>query len=559
VHELPTLPCFALVAVFALTTGFVCLAAYGQDADATAAPIQEQTTYRVTTGAYDATVAPDGCLTSLRIAGREFLCASVSISRGTYFYQEGVIATPGISRPEEGVLIADGEKASVRYEFHETGMKWTVTNKTEAPMAFYIILDANVRAGRVGDGPIQRAALTTECTDTTWYNGQGMLRAVGCTRLWGPWEGQTQVWEAMLAAGETRDLSLTCGQASAEDAAEILALTAPPPQPDLAILSPMDYQVFQRHSRTEGRVALSGRLAVDADTVRVRVTGTPLEGSLPEGWLDVPFLPHSKSFSLGRTLAAGGWYTLEAEALLEGKVVAAARIERFGVGEVFVGAGQSNSTNAGQYRIEQTSGMVSSFGGAGWQLANDPQPGVHDRTDGGSYYPEFGDALYAKYRVPLGVAVPGHGATSVNHWEPGGELHEWMMARILKLGPGGFRAVLWHQGESDENTPSEEYQAKLTAIIRASTDKAGWEFPWFIAKASYHWPSLPELENVRSAQQALWDAGVALEGPDTDTLRGENRDFDGEGIHFSPVGLKAHGEMWAEKVGVYLDRVLADP
>lgn len=558
-HDLPKLPCFALMAVFALTTGFVCLEAYGQDPGGAIAPVASQTSYRVTTGTYDASIAADGCLTSLRIAGREFLNPHVSISRGTYFYQEGVLPTPTVSQPEPGVVVAEGEKASVRYEFREASMKWTVTNKTEAQMAFYMILDPSVTAARIADGPIERTVLATECTDTTWYSGQGMLHAIGCTKLWGPWEGATQVWEAMLAGGETRDLTLTCGLASAEDQAAIAALTAPAPPVDLAVNSPLDYQVFQRRSRTEGEVLLSGRLAVDADTVRVRLTGKPLEGDLPEGWGDAPFLPHAKTFTFAQTLPAGGWYTLEAEALLDGAVVATARVERFGVGEVFVGAGQSNSTNSGQFQTKQTSGMVSSFGGATWQLADDPQPGVHDKTAGGSFYPAFGDALYAKYGVPIGVAVTGHGGTSVNQWQPGDELHNWMMARILKLGPNGFRAVLWHQGESDVGMSSEEYQAKLTRIILASKDQAGWEFPWFIAKVSYHNPDNTAFENIRSAHQALWDAGVALEGPDTDTLMGENRDFEGKGIHFSPVGLKAHGEMWAEDVGVYLDQVLTHP
>ncbi|HLK58969.1 MAG TPA: hypothetical protein VKU00_20515, partial [Chthonomonadaceae bacterium] len=65
-------------------------------------------------------------------------------------------------------------------------------------------------------------------------------------------------------------------------------------------------------------------------------------------------------------------------------------------------------------------------------------------------------------------------------------------------------------------------------------------------------------QRTRDAQKKLWDTGIALEGPDTDTLTGDNRDFDGKGIHFSPKGLHAHGRLWADKVSVYLDRVLHD-
>jgi hypothetical protein len=58
---------------------------------------------------------------------------------------------------------------------------------------------------------------------------------------------------------------------------------------------------------------------------------------------------------------------------------------------------------------------------------------------------------------------------------------------------------------------------------------------------------------VRAGQKKLWDSGLALEGPDTDTLRGDNRN----GIHLSGKGQRAHGRMWADKVGAYLDKLFA--
>ena len=47
-----------------------------------------------------------------------------------------------------------------------------------------------------------------------------------------------------------------------------------------------------------------------------------------------------------------------------------------------------------------------------------------------------------------------------------------------------------------------------------------------------------------------------MEGPDTDVLVGDHRDLGGKGVHFSPKGLKAHGEMWAEKVTPYVNSTL---
>jgi hypothetical protein len=189
-------------------------------------------------------------------------------------------------------------------------------------------------------------------------------------------------------------------------------------------------------------------------------------------------------------------------------------------------------------------------------LADDPQPGAADESQGGSFWPAFGDAMFAKYRVPIGVAVTGYGGTSVNQWQPDGNLFDWMMKRIFQLGPGGFRALLWHQGESDVGMSAEEYFLKLKRVITTSRHKAGWEFPWLVAQTTYHNPEKTRDEAIRSAQQRTWTDGVALRGPDTDVLAGDHRDLEGQGVHFSPKGLKAHGEMWAERVTEYLDEVL---
>ena len=326
----------------------------------------------------------------------------------------------------------------------------------------------------------------------------------------------------------------------------------------LTVLSPRPFQVSQRHCRETGRVLVSGRVDGACEQLQVRFSGASGFGELPQGWQTVAHCPRSGNFNATFDLPAGGWYALEAQALSAGQAVAAATVAQFGVGEVFATAGQSNSTNCGEFPIKQYSGMVSSFGGTHWQIADDPQPGCHDQTGGGSPWPAFGDALYAILGVPIGIAATGHGGTSVNQWLPEDELgvYPWMMTRLWQLGPQGFRAMLWHQGESDVMMPAQEYVDKLTRIIRLSQQEAGWAFHWCVAKVSYHNVENPRWESMRAAHQQLWDEGVAMPGPDTDTLVGDHRDFDGTGIHFSPKGLKAHGELWAELMAAYLERAL---
>jgi hypothetical protein len=425
-------------------------------------------------------------------------------------------------------------------------------------MNFFIVFDTPVTAAMNPGGEIVKAPAALPWDRATWFAGRAKLSISGGTRVWGPWETNHQVWEAALQPRETRKVVLKVGATTAAEAARVASITGEKPalEPDLTIQSPLNYQVFQRYSRLRGQIVLKGRVKPPCDKVEVRVLGESLEGKLPDKWQPVSFNGNDRAFDTTIPLGAGGWYRVEVHALQGGQVVGQTVIDKVGIGEIFVGAGQSNCTNCSEELLKTTTGMVSSFSGSNWQLANDPQPGVHDRTGGGSFWPAFGDALYAKYKVPVGIASTGHSGSSVNQWQPGGEFYKWMMTRIGQLGTGGFRAVLWHQGESDVAMTSEEYARKLTTVIQRSTKEAGWDFPWFVAQVSYLNPTQKSFASTRDAQKKLWDTKVALPGPDTDTLTGDNRDSGGKGIHFSGKGQRAHGKMWADKVSVHLDQVL---
>src|SRR5207253_645757 len=98
----------------------------------------------------------------------------------------------------------------------------------------------------------------------------------------------------------------------------------------------------------------------------------------------------------------------------------------------------------------------------------------------------------------------------------------------------------------------QDYADGLGAIIAGFKKEAGWDFPFFVAEATFA-PGKGSYAPVRAGQKELWEKKIAVEGPDTDAMVGELRDQDGKGIHFSKKGLKVHGEAWAEKVVAYLD------
>ncbi|MFO0840828.1 MAG: sialate O-acetylesterase [Gemmataceae bacterium] len=314
--------------------------------------------------------------------------------------------------------------------------------------------------------------------------------------------------------------------------------------------SPRDYQVAQRDARNAGTLRVRGKLgesAREADLLeyRVRTAGKPGE------WRRLDAGVKGGQFEAAVEVAAGGWYRLDVRAAAGGKAVAQATVGHVGVGEVFVVAGQSNAANHGAEKQIARTGRVAAFDGPRWQPANDPQPGASGT--GGSLLPPFGDAIAERFGVPVGLVACGVGATSVREWLPKGatfpspptlegrvrkradgrweskgELYAAMCDRMRQLGPRGFRAVLWHQGESDANQkdptrtlPGKAYREYLERLIRDTRKEIGWEAPWFVARVSYHGPGDESSRDIRAARR-LWEAGVAAEGPDSDALKGSS-------------------------------------
>ena len=357
--------------------------------------------------------------------------------------------------------------------------------------------------------------------------------------------------------------------------------------PSLNLEVPSDYQVHQRTSRSGGRIVVAGTLS-DSPSVPGSLEARLNGGQASSAWQQLATLKPGQARFQGELMApSGGWYTLEVRMMHANRTTAQTSIPHVGMGEIFIVSGQSNSANHGEEKQKYQTERVATFYNGTWQIAHDPQPGASGRA--GSFIPSFGDAMADRFNVPIGIVATGVGATSVREWLPAGTqfpnpptltgnvsqladgtwvskgtLFDRFALRMKEMGVNGFRAVLWHQGESDANQSDQTrtltgplYQRFLTQLIRDSSRELGWEPPWFVALASYHTPEDPESPEIRTAQRALWESGVALEGPDSDAMTRDFRDNDGKGVHFSGKGLREHGVRWAEKVSPWLERQFA--
>lgn len=355
-------------------------------------------------------------------------------------------------------------------------------------------------------------------------------------------------------------------------------------EPSLTLDSPRPRQVFQRADQRTGlvkvRAAVAGQEDYDTPTAEYRLDEGPWRKlSLTSfGRMD------GKTVFAGMFPAVTGAHAVEIRALREGKPIASLAAVNFFVGEVFVVTGQSNSANHGAVKTKAISDQVLTLTPKGdWQPCADPQPGASG--GGGSILPALGDELQQRLGVPIGFIPCGIGATSVREWLPSGipfPNPPTIISRVRKTADGqwesdgkayamlvkrmeavpSFRAVLWHQGESDANqkdatrTLSGKLYAEYLKTLITRTRKDALVLPsapWFVAQVSYHGPDDVGSEDIRAAQASLWKDKVALEGPDSDALRGPLRDNGGKGVHFSGEGLKAHAHAWADKLAPWIE------
>ena len=107
------------------------------------------------------------------------------------------------------------------------------------------------------------------------------------------------------------------------------------------------------------------------------------------------------------------------------------------------------------------------------------------------------------------------------------------------------KAIIWHQGEFDEKfgIPERESYDNMKMLIQLSRTVIS-DLPWIIAINSQSPPS--DQTPIRRAQKRIIADGLALEGPDTDTLRLDRSNMDQENLHFVGIGAKKHGLMWFE-------------
>jgi Carbohydrate esterase, sialic acid-specific acetylesterase len=369
----------------------------------------------------------------------------------------------------------------------------------------------------------------------------------------------------------------------------------------VTISYPTSRAIFQRNNINNGTVYISGNYTTLSDRIEARAVARPMTQSQGNStsWMIIQNNPIN-GFYYGALNLQGGWYDIEVRCMLGSTIIGMAAVQRVGVGEVFLIAGQSNATG---------DSYLASQGNYG-PMANDDRVSIvnynlNSTTNyGGITLPrvEFshldstlniapfgtsawcwgalGDTLVKRLNVPIAFFNAGASGSGLPSWNitaddstatpssfityprgmPYGRLRAALNFYIAQF---GVRAVLWHQGETDNliETTRGTYGQYLKNVITKSRLHSGKNnLVWLVSKASRFkgffitnsriWQPIIDAQNdvigLNGTGQINYTTNV-YEGPETDMLIGPNvRTSDS--IHFVGHGHRLLAKVWSQKL-----------
>ena len=333
----------------------------------------------------------------------------------------------------------------------------------------------------------------------------------------------------------------------------------------LPVSSPVPRMVFQRNTANQASVLVAGLAPPTATTVEARfVPLTTGQGTLTP-WTPLAFLPTTKAFR-GSVTVSAGWYRLDVRAKNDAAVLNLTSVNRVGVGEVFVLAGQSNVVGGFERVPGAIDDRVSCVDFRQDSLSEQLLPLRFSHVSYGSnigpsqpphIWGMLGDSLVRRLNVPVLFLGAALGGTSSEQWRQsaagtiGAAQNDAVYRRLgvvllHYIARTGARAVLWHQGESDLSTSNQTYFDNIRLVIEKSRQQTGYALPWVMSRASYIGGQTNP--NVIAAQNRLIaELPAVFPGPATDDLLGPDNRRD-DNVHFGGNGLRRFTDRWNQSL-----------
>ncbi|WP_373516052.1 T9SS type A sorting domain-containing protein [Persicitalea sp.] len=337
----------------------------------------------------------------------------------------------------------------------------------------------------------------------------------------------------------------------------------------LSISYPANRTVLQRDKNNSATVYIRGTYSTPIERVEVQLRA--INGGNTSGWMNIQNNPQGGSYA-GQVDWSGGWYEMEVRGWRGDQIVGSSTVSRFGIGEVFMIAGQSNSQGYQNYggpgAIDDRVNTVNYYNVSSNNEL--PQPSF-DHLNADSYisprgnsawaYGKLGDRLAERLGVPILFYNAGWYGSAVRNWRqsingtaysvyngeaftPSGMPYNNLRLTLQYYVPvTGIRAILWHQGEADNftNTTSDSYTADLRAVIEQTRNESGRNISWVVSRASFENQRGTDFAIIKAQNDVVASTSNTFYGPETDKIQTPRPD----GAHFQDVGLHQLGEAWS--------------
>ncbi len=343
----------------------------------------------------------------------------------------------------------------------------------------------------------------------------------------------------------------------------------------LSITSPANRLVFQRDQSGNGVISVAGNCAWPGAVIEARLVDVA-SGKFGE-WSALGTVQPDSTFR-GKLHAPGGWYSLEARVKSDDSKVASTRVQRVGVGEVFVVVGHSvahggliNLPGAEDDRVNTIAlPMGDPEAQRRYKSTGDPRllPPVAGRHfdslvqpapagNGPYFWAAFADHLAKAQDVPVLLLNAAFGGTSLEHWAKSarGEMfdHPFVKASarmpyirlehaLKKYGAvTGLRAILADQGQNDwpERNEDQIFANYQAWIAQARKDTA---FPQLAVVVNRQSPPDGFGQIRRVQERVIREFPQCFPGPDYDTLAKEDTV---DKVHLNEAGERKAAQMWA--------------
>ncbi|WP_293871017.1 sialate O-acetylesterase [Spirosoma sp.] len=331
----------------------------------------------------------------------------------------------------------------------------------------------------------------------------------------------------------------------------------------LTITSPVTRMVFQRNLANNAAVTVTGVAPSNATLVEARFIPLAANQGTSTNWSSLSFLSGTSSFR-GQVTVNGGWYRLAVRAKNGPIVIAETQVDRIGIGEVFVVAGQSNVFGGLQRVTSSVEDRVSCVDFRQDSISEQLLPLQFSKVSYGSsigpsqpphLWSTLGDKLVQRLNVPVLFLGAALGGSSSSEWQQGavGNMGTTTNSSVYRrLGEAllhyvsrtGARAVLWHQGETDTyyNVTSQTYYNNINAVIQKSRQQVGSQpLAWMISRVSFN-NYLTNAGIIAAQNQLITNISNTFPGPASDSIIGTaNRP---DGIHMKGPGLVRFTNSW---------------